>query len=94
MILTRRSLLIAAPAVVAAGSLMPVRDWVRLDPLAAGIRYQTWPFDTLRPYYHTVGSIGSASDHGAARPASEWIDSVKRHSREPVYWRLIWYKQP
>lgn len=86
--ISRRGLLLGAPAVVLAANLMPVRDWLRLDPLAAGIRYQSWPLDQERPYFHFQGTI-SHVDRGMRRPASHWVDQMKRYSEMPHY-QLIW----
>jgi len=95
--ISRRGFLLGAPAVVLASNLMPVRDWLRLDPLIRGIRYQTWPFDEERPEMYFQGSISRWSngsrfagiDSSELVPASYFINQMGRYT-EPTYWQLIW----
>jgi hypothetical protein len=82
--ITGLAALVAAPAIVRAGSLMPVKAIQPPDPLVRGIRYQTWPFGQYQPG-NDYWSGSSWMESGELRPISYFI---KRLSRVPDFDRL------
>jgi hypothetical protein len=92
MITTRRSFitglgaaLVAAPAIVRAGSLMPVKAMV-YDPYVQGVRYQTWPFGQPQPgndYWSGMSWLES----GDLVPMSHFIDKLRK---APDFAKLHW----
>lgn len=80
-----RRLLLLAPAVVGAASLMPVKSILRIDPLVYGIAWQSWPFNTPRPYHHAFGA--TTSFNGREMPLSHFLRERKFFQFE--YWKPI-----
>lgn len=93
MITSRRSVLvglgaalITAPAIVRAGSLMPVRLMLP-DPMVKGLIYQTWPWDGVRPIMDYWS--GRISNSDGPKPLSHFMkrvsqfpDAAQLHIRE------------
>ncbi len=87
MLIHRRNFLIglasllAAPAIVRAESIMPVRALIlpEPDPLIKGIRWQSWPIGTPMPSEMCEGSIGHWSKGAALKPRSYWLARLEKH---------------
>jgi hypothetical protein len=98
MILRRSFLLglvsaLAAPAIVRAESIMPVRALILppAEPLVRGIRWQSWPLGQKRPDFFAEGSMGVFNltpEPAARRPASEYLEEIKRF--RPMYPDIAW----
>lgn len=90
-LLTGLGLLIAAPALVKASSLMPVKAY-KEEPLYPGIRFQTWPFNENHPSVEVGYAEGSqGTSRTKLRPLSYWQNEVRRYERMgyPIYWQPI-----
>ena len=87
MIVQRRNFLIglasllAAPAIVRAENIMPVRAIILPvhDPLVRGVRFQSWAFGTKKPGYYCTGTIGPESGRGVLKPLSHFLKHVDAH---------------
>lgn len=95
MIIQRRNFLIglmsvlAAPAIVRAENIMPVRALTLPDdPLVRGVRWQSWPFDAPMPAEMCQGSIGNWSNKAAMQPLSHWLKALEKH--RPNYPEMVW----
>lgn len=78
---------LAAPAIVRAESLMPVKLFVPSDPLVLGVRWQSWPFGEEHP---TVGGIAQATyiSDRKLEPLSYFMSEVDRYKK--MYPNLVW----
>lgn len=96
MIIQRRSFLVgilsalAAPAIVRAESIMPVRALILPpdDPLVRGVRWQSWPFGAERPEFHCLGSVGNWANKSKLKPLSYWLKHVEKHRK--WYPQMVW----
>jgi hypothetical protein len=92
MITSRRSfltglgaVLVAAPAIVRAGSLMPVKQMIVIDnpwltePIVKGVVYQTWPFGEVRPLTDFYSGMLFRVGEDAERPLSFFTDKLADH---------------
>ena len=93
--ITRRKFLwglVAAPAVVSAVNLMPVRALAVFDPIVQGLRYQSYPIGSAAPIDHFVGYMegpGRLSHFEAKVKALEGQVSMTNRAREIIddfYW--------
>lgn len=75
-----------------------MKNWIRMpvralivepaEPLVRGVRWQSWPYGTTRPEFHTEGSIGLWSNRGTPKPISHWLKELERH--RPMYPQMEW----
>jgi hypothetical protein len=86
-------LLIAAPAIVKASSLMPVKAYAAVPEVeywAQGIRYQTWPYGrSPRPEEWVQGTMETHKNR--VKPMEHWMNELRRIQtvHPSVYWEPI-----
>lgn len=89
------SALIAAPAIVRAEALMPVRSLIIepavSDPLIRGIRWQSFPMGAPCPSEFCQGSIGPESGRGVLKPTSYFLERLEKHKAHwaNTYWQAM-----
>lgn len=76
---------LAAPAIVRADSLMPVKLFVPFDPLVMGARWQSWPLCTPRPDEFATGTLGPVR---IAKPTSYFAAKLEPYRQ--IYPGLRW----
>jgi hypothetical protein len=85
----------AAPAIVRAENIMPVRLIVPSPPeiLVRGVRWQSWPLGQPHPETDFAqGSIGPESGGGVVKPLSHFLKRMDWHRR---HWPgLVWEPMP
>jgi hypothetical protein len=80
--ITRRDFAAGAVAVLAAASVPVVAN-----QLVRGVRYQSWPFGTQRPYYYWAGQCSSAE---GLKPISYFMPHLFELMRvEPLWWEPL-----
>lgn len=79
--------LVAAPAIVRASNLMPVKI-MENDPLVRGIRYQTWPFGLPQPGNDYWSGSSWVDDAQGPKPMSYFTNSLKERLQKAEFDRL------
>lgn len=80
--------MLAAPAIVRAENIMPVRNLIVPEPMVHGLRWQSWRLGTERPEFFAVGSVGEELGRGPLKPLSHFLSHIEWHKKH--YPELNW----